>query len=826
MFFLKYIKLDDVHTMSRAIIRSRWNDVFVLILIINLYSFSSFCEVIKLDDQGKYRARLQRFEYIGPIGDSIDFKQLDALNFKTAIHQSVLYDSGTFWIRFKVLSPVDATVIVDFQRMDYADIFYTISGGVIHNRTGYLRPGSEKQFGRWNAASFELKANDLTTIYLKVTNVVHTENLVIGLWDDISWHKHKADVNIQDVAFLAIILILAVYHILVYLFGRESGYLHLGLYQLCVFLFYIFISGILRDYVLSEYPQYTLYFICSILIVPVFYYEFMAGFLNSKILMPKWDKILRIMVWFDLVVFILTPLLLMNGISFEGISVMTRIVVLLNICSAFVSIYLLVRKKNQLVMYFIMGTLVMLVSSAIDILLWDSRGSWGDISRIGFIGEIILFSLGLGKKTQRIEKEKQQAQKSYIDQLVINERLIQKQNTDLEREVQVRIKELQAAKEKAEEGSRSKSEFLSVMSHEIRTPMNAIVGLTHLLLENQDPENLIDNLKSMKYSADNLMILINDILDYQKLESGKIIIEHVQFDLHELMNGLKYIFSSKAKSKGIDFNILLEDEVPRYVKGDPARLSQILNNLLSNAIKFTTKGNVSVNAHVQHASSRTVRLKFQVVDTGIGIEHDRLQSIFDHFTQANSHISRKYGGTGLGLAISQQLVNLMGGEISVESEVNNGSKFSFSLEMAIADRKKSSIVYDELEGENSQENMNVLIVDDNLMNRMILEKFLSKWGFQYKSVDNGQQALEIIQQETFDLILLDIQMPEMDGYEVARRIRIHQQWKRLPIIAISADNISNVYDQVVDAGMNDFVTKPFDPKDLHKKIHELCRIRI
>jgi PAS domain S-box-containing protein len=372
-------------------------------------------------------------------------------------------------------------------------------------------------------------------------------------------------------------------------------------------------------------------------------------------------------------------------------------------------------------------------------------------------------------------------------------------------------------KEKAEDASQAKAQFLSVMSHEIRTPMNAVIGLANVLLHEDPRPDQVENLTILKSSANHLLALINDILDFSKIESGKIEFEQVPFSLAELLNSLGKVFSAKAADKHIELNVQRESLLPYKLIGDPVRLNQVLTNLVDNAIKFTTKGSVKVAYQVMHEDNDTVDLNFMVTDTGIGIPENKKKSIFESFTQASSDTTRQYGGTGLGLAICMKLVELQGGTITVDSNQGSGSVFRFTLRF-----KKGTPVHDT--GSSSQEKiqqslqgMRILIAEDNEINVFVLKKFLSRWGAETESAQNGVEAVEKLKQGTFDVVLMDLQMPGLDGYGATREVRKLKD-KRIsntPIIALTAAASEDTKTEVLKKGMNDYVTKPFNPDELH-----------
>ncbi len=432
----------------------------------------------------------------------------------------------------------------------------------------------------------------------------------------------------------------------------------------------------------------------------------------------------------------------------------------------------------------------------------------------------------LYKKTQELLVQKEQMKALNID---ITERIrFEKELTEARMFAEVAARLAEEARIKAESAARiaeaavkSKQQFLSNMSHEIRTPMNAIIGFTNVVLNTKLDAKQKEYLNAIKISGDALIVLINDILDLAKVDAGKMAFEQVPFKLMSSISATLHLLETKIRDKNLVLVKEFDHLIPEVLMGDSVRLNQIILNLVGNAVKFTTNGEITVSVRLLSEDEATAAIEFAVTDSGIGIPENEIENIFENFHQATSGTARLYGGTGLGLAIVKQLVEQQGGSINVKSKIDEGSTFSFVLSFQ---KTKVEVDLDQgiVELHREVKNVKVLVVEDIALNQLLMKTILIDFGFECDIAGNGKIAIEKLQTKSYDIILMDLQMPEMDGFETTEYVR-NTMNSKIPIIALTADVTTVDLAKCKAAGMNDYIAKPVDERVLYNKIVDLVK---
>lgn len=436
----------------------------------------------------------------------------------------------------------------------------------------------------------------------------------------------------------------------------------------------------------------------------------------------------------------------------------------------------------------------------------------------GYINEINYTLLGKNKKRIPVlintQQEKDAAGEVLFTQFFIFD-ISERKNYE---------QELINEKKNAESAAEAKDRFISTISHEIRTPLHGIMGTTDILLQKDATTNKEELLKVLQFSTQSLLELINDILDFTKGEADKVKLHQQPFNLKDTVGNLIHTLRSKAREKGLEIESNIDQSIPNLVIGDAIKLSQVINNLVGNAIKFTNKGLVKVIVRLEKQAKNKIHLYFEVADSGVGIPEEKLEAIFTPFTQLKNELTAKAGGTGLGLTISKRLVQLFGGQLLIKSTVGKGSTFYFDIDFKIpSDKEISNLsILSTAEQRAPLENIKVLMVEDNATNIYIASLYFNKWKLDFDIAENGKIGLEMVQKTPYDLVLMDLRMPVMDGYEASKAIRNLSDPKiaQLPIYALTASTFSTIQEKARKAGITGLMSKPFKPNELHKIMKE------
>ena len=440
----------------------------------------------------------------------------------------------------------------------------------------------------------------------------------------------------------------------------------------------------------------------------------------------------------------------------------------------------------------------------------------GDFTQqVSFMGD---FSEAFNSMTQQLQEAFQEIEKSKSKLQDQIDELAQARRAMLNI-----MEDLTVAEQAAQAASQAKQDFLANMSHEIRTPMNAIIGFSGLAMKTGLDNKQRDYIRKIQQSGTHLLGIINDILDFSKIEAGKLSVEQTEFELEKVMENVSNLVSDKATSKGLALLFEVAEGTPNFLVGDPLRLGQILVNYSNNAVKFTEQGEIVISVQVAEETEHDVMIRFSVRDTGIGLTEEQIGKLFQSFQQADTSTSRKYGGTGLGLAISKKLANLMGGDVGVESDYGHGSTFWFTArlgkgvvrEKGAEEDQASSLMAASLDAIRGSV---VLLVEDNEFNQQVASELLSELGFVVDIAEDGRKSLEMLPKRSYDAVLMDMQMPVMDGVTATVEIRKQEAFRDLPIIAMTANVMAAEIQGCMDAGMNDHVAKPIDPDDLFGKL--------
>ena len=764
-----------------------------------------------------------------------DIRTLNQTHFLELTDISLFSKEATYWTYFQLKSGMnEAFDFVLKGGKNAKETYYIFDEDSILTvkSTGYYYHVGNRDIekGHQTRVKLTLPSRSVLHVYVKVESLDNNPiDIKASLVPTDQWNSAFERTNLFEGVFSGILLIFSIVAFFIFGFTKQRVFLYFALYALTNELYFLHLHGIIEFYLLPGLVNPLPFFWLLPLLSAAAYFTFTRYFLETSIELPLWDKLLKVSAFVACILFVIgtTYVFISGDMYFSLIAARIALLVLLIMASIFM--IKAGTTKNIIAKYYAYGTFFFVISLFIVLIgqLIEPSNDLPLVAQVGILLEITVFSLGISHKLKRHFEDHDITQRSLILQLKKNEKLQLDINQELEeivadrtQQIKKQNKALEKAHRIAEKATKEKSDFLSVMSHEIRTPLNAIISLSHIMeIDNQDKE-MEEYIDALKFSAEGLHSLVNDILDHNKMEAGKLRLESIEFSLVDLLKNLAEMFKYKANNKGIELRIEIGEHLPDRLMGDPTRLTQILNNLIGNAIKFTGEGYVHIKATLAGVKDDTATVAFAIKDTGIGIPEDKLKSIFEDFEQASNETTREYGGTGLGLSIVKNLLRMMGSVIKLESKEDKGSSFEFNIDFNLGPEFEM-IDLQQQDRDKDLNSIRILVIDDNHMNRLVLKRLLQIWNGGFTEADNGNDAIELCEHNKYDLILSDLEMKPLNGFDTALKIAKTKNNQNTPIVAMSAHNRLDFEIEYKESGFVDFVHKPFDPEELYQKINSL-----